>query len=258
MQAFRDQLTEQGLNLFAVAKASDYDANMPKGLCSNEVLPGSQSILVVASGGQALWRGFLASLEREPRHLVDEPHPIDAYVKRCVAQADALLEAGQRRWLFAEAEPEAFVDFRLLARLANLGLRSRLGLLLHDTYGPWLGLRAACFMEDRLEPTPPSPGAGCTGCPSPCISACPAGALNIGQWDVEICSQFHSDSDLCDSTCHARTACPVGETHRYSPHQIQYHYNRHAGRQWLRRHFHIKASADPHEGVGPHWGLWKG
>ncbi len=235
---------------------------------TSALLPGATDIIVVANGGPTMWRAFLADLKASPAGLTTEEHPLDAYVRREVMRADASLGDLPRRWFWAAATAEVHIDFRVLAHLAGIGGASRLGLLLDDRFGPWIGLRAACFVVDpasapgrTLTPTATSPALPalsphCEGCDR-CIAACPASAFPDGRWAVDVCSTFHHTSDMCAATCHARLACPIGADERYDPDEIQYHYNRKLGREFLRNLLALPAGADPYEGVGPHWQDWR-
>jgi len=246
-----DTLGDVGLNAWGVADGSSYE----------QVLPGCRSVVVIGSGGTRLWEAFRADLQAHPAHLSEEAHPLDAYVARTLCSLDP--EPGQdRRWIRCAADEPDPVDFRPLAREAGLGWRSMLGLLIHPEFGPWLGIRAACFTTEQLTPTGPLPGEGpCPDCHAPCITACPGEAMSrppgvlgdLGGWDVATCSTFHQVSDRCATTCHSRVACPEGFDHRYGEMQRRYHYNRKIGRKEMGLALGIE---DAREGLGPFWGEW--
>lgn len=255
-------LAPTGLNVYGVADPAAWDALSPPARQSAALLPGTRAILVFGSGGPTLWRQFVADLERHPAHLTHEADPLDAYVRRVVGVANAALDTEEgppvaRRWFFAAPDEPTPLDFRLLAHLAGLGGRSRLGLLLHPRYGTWLGLRAACYTTAAVPHDAPDEADPCAGCAAPCVSACPGSAFPGGTWSVERCSAFHATSPRCNDGCASRLACPAGIEERYDDAAIQYHYNREAGRARLRAHLGIPASDDRHAGIGPHWGDWK-
>ncbi len=243
-----------GLNQCGVTGVDAYDAQARDGLHSEDLAPWARSILVFASGGGGLWDGMLDAIRSDPSRLTCEPHPLDAHVVRLVGGAS--LPDVQHRWFLATATAPVQLDFRLLASLAGLGASSRLGLVINGEVGPWLGLRAACFVDVDLPASAPAPDV-CEGCPAPCIGACPAGALGEGAWEVGTCAAFHRSASDCAQTCHSREACPVGAAHRYSDLERGYHYNRAAGREALRAYLGIPPDADPHQGIGPHWGAWE-
>jgi epoxyqueuosine reductase QueG len=249
-----EALAPAGLNLVGVVSAEAWDAAMPEARRTSALLPGARSIVVVANGGGALWDAMVADLLRDARGLTDEPHPLDAFVKRQLARLDV---GGPHRWFRAAADETTHIDFRVLAQLAGLGSTSRLGLLMNPVYGPWVGLRAACFVTDVLAPDAPGGPDLCAACDAPCVRACPGAAFPDGRWSVDACGAYHFDSTACERTCHAREACPVGSEHRYGRDEIAYHYHRASGRRALRRLVGVPDGADPFEGEGPHWQDWR-
>jgi hypothetical protein len=253
----QDILAVLGLNLHGVVDAERYDDLVGKDRRSSTLFPGTKSVWVIGSGGATLWEGFLAALHEDPTRLYTQPHPFDAHVRRCVATADPSLGGSPHRWFHATADADVHLDFRVLAQLAGLGSESRLGLLIHPEFGPWLGLRAACFLTEYVPETGSMEFDPCPPCDAPCVSACPANALGAGRWDVDICGGFHVTDTDCDSTCHARLACPVGTVHRYPEAERVYHYNRAKGRVWLREQLGLSADVDGFEGSGPYWESWR-
>ncbi len=240
-----ERLRAFGLDVQGVADGTKYDA----------WLPGCRSVIVFASGGSALWEALLAACRIDPRRWSAQEHPLDAFVRAEVTAIDPL-PPPSRRWVFCGALDEEQPDFRTLAWEAGLGYPSKLGLLLHPVYGPWLGLRAACFTTERIAPTGPLPEVGpCEGCPAPCVDACPGSAMSRQRgWDVRACSGFHEASPICHRDCASRVACPVGEQHRYGELQRLYHNNRVLGRPAVASFLGIE---DDKVGVGPRWALWK-
>jgi epoxyqueuosine reductase len=246
-------LSHYGLNVFGVADPALYDSRVAEHLRCASLMEGVRSIVVIGSGGPSLWNAFVQHLTEEPRALTEERHPLDAFVMRVIEEADSALGG---RWFFAAADQEVNLDFRLLGALAGLGRRSRMGLLLNDRYGLWLGLRAACFSDVALTPSAIDTSDPCADCPGYCATACPGGAFPRGTWEVERCASFHAESELCASSCEARFSCPKGQEARYPPEAIAYHYNREAGRKMLRERIGISTLIDRHRGQGPSWSAW--
>lgn len=254
-------LDGDGLNTWGVAPAAEL----------GDVLPGARSVLVFGSGGGHLWRGFCTAIVENATTLTNHTHPFDSHVARCVAAADAVLDADRpRRWVLCGATepgtaPPPFVDFRMLAREAGLGHPSRLGLLMGPVYGPWMGLRAACVLDDALDPTGPLPGdSPCLTCAAPCVPVCPVGAVpEVGArapedprplpFGIRRCAA-HRASGGCATQCGSRNACPEGSDHRYDALEQHYHDNRGTGRKALAAHLGI--DADGHPGLGPRWAEW--
>ena len=228
-----EELGAIGLNAWGVAHSSE--------------LEGYRSAAVFGSGGGALWAAFEEDLRANPRHLSDEDHPLDAFVRRAVSRLEL---PAQCRVVRAAGDETTFVDFRPLALAAGLGWHSKLGLLMHPEHGPWMGLRVAIFTTEVLEVTGALEGEGpCAGCPAPCSAACPVDAPGI-PFDIKACGRFHHTSDDCKHTCHARSACPEGAAHRYPEAAIRYHYDRRSGRKELADRLGIE---DRREGSGPYW-----
>ena len=241
-------LEQNGLNQWGVVSAERYDRTAPEALKTETLFPGTQSILVIGSGGRELWDCFVAELHRRPTCLSDEPHPIDAYVLRAVASASGALEGVNHRWFWASQTASIHLDFRSLAVAAGLGAPSRLGLVLNSKVGPWMAMRAAVFLPLHLAENDPAPEL-CSECDAPCVEACPGAAFPEGQWDAGSCVQFHKASDVCSNRCVSRRACPVGAEFMYSELQEFYHSNRRDGRIALAQVLDIEQ--DKYEGEGP-------
>jgi len=240
------RLAACGLNVFGVANGAGQD----------DILPGCRSVLLFGSGGGALWESLLVDLRRSPAGLTDETHPLDAFVSRQLKAADPN-PPPSRRWVRAAGDETVFADFRLLSHQAGMGHHSKLGLLLHPEWGPWMGLRAACFTTEHIAPTGPRTDANpCDACPAPCADACHGGVISEAGIDIRGCAAFHvrtGESGPCASRCDARRACPVGASRAYPPLEQRYHYNRRLGRRALAEAVGAPLGV---EGSGPYWGEW--
>lgn len=229
----RRQLTHAGLDLWGVAATDTGRA------------------IVVGNGGRTLWDGFVDRLHTHPERLRTQRHPFDTYVAEILEEAVAGLDV---RWRLA-ADPS--LPIQTLAVAAGLGHHSRLGLLIHPTYGPWMGLRAVCFTDDPLEDLTaeavPLDGPGpCPSCEAPCATACPGAAIGRDRVDLVACARVHVSTSRCDATCHARDACPIGAEHRYPPLAVAYHSDPARGREALAAHIGL---SDPCEGQSHDWSL---
>lgn len=205
-------LRAAGLNLLGCLSRPRYDALVPEAWRAERLLPVARSVLVVASGGRALFAAFRRSPEAQR-----EPDPLDAFTRRVVEAAAEQL-GGPWRALFAhERRGGVFADFVALGRAAGLGEPSRLGLLLHPVYGPWLSIRALILTPRQRPETPPlADFAPCRGCPAPCGAACPGGAVAPAGFDVTACVATRRREPACGSRCAARRACVVGPQHAYT------------------------------------------
>ena len=204
--------------------AARYDAAVPEPWRTRALLPGARSALLLASGGDALWR----ALRSAPRH--EEPHPVDAHCRRALAGAAASLArvgaAAGVHFAF-EQRGGCYADFVELGRQAGLGAPSRLGLLLHPEFGPWLSIRALVLTDLAVPETPPRPDFDpCAACSAPCESACPSGAPGPSGFDLAACDRGREREAACRTHCAARRACPVGSQHAY-PRETEAHHMAH-------------------------------
>jgi hypothetical protein len=204
------ELAAAGLNLLGCLSAPRYDATVPQAWRTQALAPSTRSVLMLAAGGRALFAAFAKA--PEARLPAD---PLDAYTRRVVEDIAPHLDA---RALFAfERRGGAFADFIALGRAAGLGAASRLGLLLHPVYGPWLSLRALLLTPLTLPETPPLAGFDpCSACAAPCAAACPGDALRPAGFDVARCAATRRLRPDCRVRCDARRACVVGPEHAYA------------------------------------------
>lgn len=243
LSSVRTSLHDVGLNVCGVADGRAHD----------HLLPGCQRVVVFASGGVSLWEAFVADLRQHPEHLTEHTHPLDDFVARAIQRADPS-PPSTRRWIRCAAQPEEFVDFRPLAQGAGLGWHSRTGLLLHPTYGLWMGMRAACFTTEPLPlSTPVSAPSPCDDCDMPCASACLGNAFVNQRLSIRRCAAFQVSSNDCHGQCVTRQACPEGQAHRHGELQHHYHYARGTGRAALADALGIE---DRRQGIDPQWSDW--
>jgi hypothetical protein len=216
------RLDRAGLDVRGVLSASRYDALVPPAWRVARLLPEARCAIVVGSGGRALWSAFCASPEASRAR-----HPLDAFTQRVLREAtDALTQHGvpARALLYHERREGAFADFVALGQAAGLGAPSRLGLLLHPVYGPWLSIRAVLLAAlDLDEDAPLGEFAPCDGCAAPCAAACHGGAVPPGGFDAARCAAARSSVAACAAGCDARRACVVGPAHAYTEAQQAHH-----------------------------------
>jgi epoxyqueuosine reductase len=204
-------LDAAGVNLAGVLAIDDYDARVPESWQSGELLPGARSAFVLATGGDDFYGAFAESPEAAD---VEASDPLDRFLRRVVRGA-AEAEGGAPGFYF-ERRGGRFADFIGLARAAGLGAPSRLAILIHPTFGPWLAIRAVMLSKRRVEPTPLDPAfAPCSGCPAPCESACLGRAIPSTGFELERCVETSREEARCRVGCAARRACVVGPEHRY-------------------------------------------
>jgi hypothetical protein len=210
-------LIEAGFNLRGVLAARNYDECVPPAWRALALLPEARSALVIGSGGRALYE----ALKSSPEIMRRDPDPFDAYTVRIVREAAAKLIAEGFPSVagFAHERLDGdFADFVALGRASGLGADSRLGMLLHRRYGPWMSLRAVVLTACEVDATPVDARFDpCRRCPAPCARACPGGALDRGHFSVSACFQGRVQHASCRQRCDARRSCVLGTDHAYLP-----------------------------------------
>ena len=205
------ELSAAGVNLAGVLPVDAYDERVPSGWRSTALLPSARSVVVLATGGPAFFRAFRQSPE------AGEPiDPLDRFLVRVVEAAIRAEPVAVAGYYFERRD--GFADFVELARASGLGVPSRLGILIHPVYGPWLAIRALILTERALAPSHRIAGFDpCNGCPAPCASICPGAALPARGFDLSRCTAHSRQDPDCRVGCAARRACPVGARYRYEP-----------------------------------------
>ena len=227
-------LTPVGLNLIGTTSIADYEALVPPQYHVSQLRPEAKTIIVIGNGGGAFWQHFRDYTKARPGYLQEHEHPLDDYTVE-------IIEAGLSRHLdeahlrYHYIYPFQFfsgltVSFMHLAQAAGLAGPSILGVQIHPTFGPWMALRAAILVnQESPDFATPQTAAGFDPCPSceerPCITACPAHAINAEKgWDVPSCVQHRiRTSTDCIDRCHARYNCVYGRAHRYPEDELEYH-----------------------------------
>jgi ferredoxin len=191
---------------------------------------GATHAVIVMQAGGAFWEGLRALRARDPG-LDAHPDPLDTYTLRMAARLGGLLGPAA---LAMRHPSTSRLDFVALGAAAGLGRPSRLAMLVHPTFGPWIAFRMLFFVAAPagvLAPAAPLTAAACTACPAPCIAACPAGAIRgaPGGERLEYPVSFRhrqANPGVCADACAARLACPVGAAFRYPADALAHSHHR--------------------------------
>lgn len=179
---------------------------------------GFQQLILLAHGGRRLWECVQAS------GCAGE-HPIDDYTVRTVeAWLAEHLPGRDWRIVYPGEQP---VGLQALGQLAGWHHASPFMIGIDAEWGSWYAYRAAVLIDFQFQPFFPVDRSNpCRSCVvRPCIAACPAGALDDGQFNLEACSRHRLQAGSgCALSCLARNACPVGSEHRYDTAQIAHSY----------------------------------
>lgn len=201
-----------GLNLAGVLPIGVYDLAVAESWRSKQLLPTARSAIVIGAGGTTLSHSYRAASQRGS---------LDSFVTQSVAAGCAQMRSSgweSQAFGYDRVRGGQYVDLIALAERAGLGATSRLGLLLHRQFGPWLSLRALVLTERRLPAVPEADESSpCEGCAAPCTKACPVEApraLPTG-FDIGACGAHRALEGPCQLRCAARRACVVGPEHAY-------------------------------------------
>jgi epoxyqueuosine reductase QueG len=202
-------LAGSGIELVASCGIAAYDARAPEAYRSAALMPSARGVVVAASAGPGLWRGFLPRMQTAP-HRWSDPHPYDMFVAELLGRADRALAAAGiafRRFEAAFHAPMP-LHFVALGQLVGLGSIGPFALLIHPEHGPWWALRGAWLVDADVDP-PLDPRPPCPGCSAPCV----------GGWQ-------NATGRVDAATPAVRSRCVVGQASRYDDDQIAYHYDR--------------------------------
>jgi hypothetical protein len=230
LRTIRDAAAPFGLNLVAAIAAARYDAIAAPAYRAAAIDPRAQSIVVIANGGGAFWRAFLAYSDHRPGWR-RRPNPLDDFTRVAVDQhLLPALDNLSARVVYPFMTDSPTLNFMELGKIAGIAGPSLLGVVINPTYGPWIAFRAAILLDRELDS--PGPALNFDPCPScipkSCIDACPVNAIHPHSgWDIPRCLIHRVEQEPdCAPRCHARTACVIGPEHRYPDDELAYHQER--------------------------------
>lgn len=176
-------------------------------------------LILVGHIGSTHWPHF-----QRFRLTYEGSDPLDAWSKHVI---EPIAEAFSAVALYPFEKP--WWPFQQWIKRSE-GLKpSPLGILVHPEFGLWHGYRAALGFDVPIGIPPatslPHPCDRCVD--RPCITACPAGALATGRFEIGPCRDHlvgETDSGGCMALgCASRNACPVGKAFRYDEAQLRFH-----------------------------------
>ena len=223
------ELCVGGFNLAGVLAIDDYDALVERVWRSDALLSGARSAVLLGCGGPDFFRAL-----RDSPEWAGGIDPADRFARRVVeAHRDVWIERGwsSASFLYRDRRDDdgrsCYANFTALATACGLGVPSRLGILLHPTYGPWWAIRALLLTERELSPTAALDWNPCDGCPAPCAQACPSDAVVLPSgFDIRACFETRGVTPACRTRCAARRACVVGGDEVAYQEEAEAHYMR--------------------------------
>lgn len=170
----------------------------------DRVPPGTGTLVLLGPSGPAMWQAFAASAEAGD----GQPDPLDRWSRRVIDALAAQLEVVA---LYPFGGPP-YHPFQAWAARGEGAVTSPVAMQASPARGLWASYRGALGVGARLElgaPPGPSP---CTGCPAPCLTACPVDAFRGGVYDVAACvAHVVSPAGVaCRDGCLVRAICPAG------------------------------------------------
>lgn len=210
-----EALDATGLNLHAVfavdALPEDVRERLPRDVRGQLILIGHY--------GPGFWHALQSA-------GIASGDPIDAFSQAAVTRwLVGLTGAAPTHWLYPG---ETTVGLQRLGALAGWHHAAPFKVGVNARWGSWFAYRALLIADTDLPLTPPARANPhpCHSCATrPCVSACPARAMDGIEFDLTACLDHRTaPASSCAATCLARLACPLGAEHRYPTAQIAHSY----------------------------------
>jgi len=205
-----------GLNRQHVFNVADLPAEVSVTLGETALY---RQLILIGHAGKTLWQCVKAA-------HIGGANPIDDYsvqaIERCFAEH---LPRNRYRIIYPGNHP---VGLQQLGKLAGWHHAAPFMVGIDPVWGSWYAYRAVVLADTGFCPSQAvDRNSPCTSCHAkPCITACPAGAMDGGSFALEKCITYRKRGESqCKHTCLARTACPVGSEHRYDDEQMRHSYS---------------------------------
>ena len=172
---------------------------------------------------------------REPggEHQSDgKPDPVDRWSRRTIGTIACDLGA---KALFPFGGPPYHPFYRWALKSGRIW-DSPVRLLVSADQGLMVSFRGALALKERVDLPAPT-AKPCEDCEKPCLTACPADALNGNGYDVPACHVFldtPAGQPCLSQGCEVRRACPVSQGYARLTEQSAYHMRRFHGEQSTR------------------------
>ncbi|MEE9428498.1 MAG: ferredoxin [Paracoccaceae bacterium] len=196
------------LAIFGVAQANPKDP----------VPPQTKSIILLGPKEPGFW----PYITRQAEFLDKGPDPVDRWSRRVITRLADELDATPVL-PFGGPPYSPFISWALASGSA---WTSPVSLLVHASAGLFLSFRGALALPYAVQPPPPAKQP-CNACSAqPCLTACPAGAIDQGGYDLDRCHDYlntDAGQDCLTNGCAVRRACPVSKTYARLPEQSAHH-----------------------------------
>jgi len=215
-------LLKNGLNLQAVFNLKDLPQTLSDKIQATHTDASAfKQLIVFAHGGKDMWQAMQTS---DYAHTKD---PIDSFSKD-VVHTYFKQELTKHIFQFIYPDKQQNIPLKELGELAGWHHPTPFRVGINEVFGSWFAYRAVVLADTHLPSTPkidlPSPCDTCVD--KPCITICPAKALEGGDLSLPTCLNYRlEEGSKCTSTCLSRLICPIAKEHRYTSKQIKYHYD---------------------------------
>jgi len=182
----------------------------------------AQCIVLIGNVGGLMWSAFCQWRNGQPDGGGTDP--LDRWSKEVTSPVAT--EFGATAYFPSDPPYQPFQQWAVKAE----GLKaSPLGILIHPVFGLWHGYRGALGFATPIGGGElPAAADICGDCrEKPCLSTCPAIAVDQDGFDVARCRDhlvtIAGKTGCMTAGCLARAACPVGRSYRYPEEQIRFH-----------------------------------
>ena len=215
-EVLRNRFHQFGFGLHQFFSVSRYNDIAPDGFALPQTDSGYTVGMLVANQRQ-LWPHFIDYLRQDPTRIEDE-NPLDQYTERCFSSA--LDDFTQKTIVrYAHSMQPSPLAMQHLSESCGFAQRSKSHLCLHPIYGSWIGFRGVILFEKPYEIPDFRSGTGCT---ASCAKTCERA---FEQAVVLLKEQSHEEIGRSwRRWAQVRMLCSVGQQHRYSESQLEYHY----------------------------------
>lgn len=201
------QLAAEQLEVLGGFAVADGEAGFPAG---------TRTLLMLGPKEPGFWPHLTAQPEWD-----GAPDPVDRWSRRVIGRIACDLGA---KALFPIGGPPYQPFYQWALRTGRVW-DSPVRLLVHAGQGLLVSFRGALALKEVV-PVPPSATRPCEGCPAPCLTACPAGALTGEGYDLPACHAWlegREGVECMSGGCLVRRACPVSQSYARLPEQSAYH-----------------------------------
>ena len=224
----KEHFKSHGFNIFRIIQSDNYDKYFNYEKKTKYILDNSKSIILIGFSGNRFWNILQKYLRANPNFAVSTENWIDDYTKIVFNQSEIHFSQNKInfQFIYPFGKDTLLLDFMKIGKLAGIGVKSLLGILLNPEFGTWMSFRGAIISNTETDNynLPLIDFDPCTTCSKPCITACPANTISEKGSDWKSCIKFRIETETCSSNCFSRRACPYGAEHQYSEEQLSYHH----------------------------------